>query len=50
LPERAVQHRDKSGSKFARKYNATCLVYAEPHATIHEAIARKKAVKAWPRL
>jgi putative endonuclease len=50
LPERTVQHRDKSGSKFARKYNATRLVYAEPHETIDEAIAREKAIKAWPRL
>ena len=50
LAERASQHRARSGSKFARKYNATRLVYAEPHATMPEAIAREKAVKAWPRL
>ncbi len=50
LPERAFQHRGKSGSKFARKYNATRLVYAEAHETMPDAIAREKTVKAWPRL
>jgi putative endonuclease len=50
LAERIGQHRDKSGGKLARRYNATLLVYAEPHATIDEAIAREKAIKAWPRL
>jgi putative endonuclease len=50
LPERTGQHRSKSGSKFARKYNAARLVYAEAHETILDAIAREKAIKAWPRL
>jgi putative endonuclease len=46
----AAQHRSGTGSKFARRHNCTWLVYAEPHETIHEAIAREKAIKAWPRL
>jgi putative endonuclease len=50
LPERIAQHRSGTGSKFAKRHHCTRLVYAEPHATIHEAIAREKAVKAWPRL
>ncbi len=51
LVERIAQHRvGNGGSKFARKYNCTRLVYAEPHGTILDAIAREKAMKAWPRL
>jgi putative endonuclease len=48
LAERIAQHR--SGRKFAKKYNLSLLVYAEPHPTMLEAIAREKAVKEWPRL
>jgi putative endonuclease len=50
LPARILQHRAGGGSKFAKKYNCAKLVYAEPHATMPEAIAREKAMKAWPRL
>ena len=51
LAERVPQHRSGlGGSKFARKYNCTRLVYAEPHTTMLEAIAREKAIKEWPRL
>jgi putative endonuclease len=47
---RAFQHREGTGSKFCRRYNCNKLVLAEPHPTIEEAIAREKAIKAWPRL
>jgi putative endonuclease len=50
LAQRVVQHRTGTGSRFARRYNCTRLVLAEPHATIDEAIRREKAMKAWPRL
>jgi putative endonuclease len=50
LPARVWQHKNGIGSKFCRKYNCDKLVFAEPHATIDEAIAREKAIKAWPRL
>ena len=50
LPARVWQHKTGTGSKFCRKYNCDKLVFAEPHATIEEAIAREKAIKAWPRL
>ena len=51
LIERIAQHRSgNGGSKFARKYNCTRLVFAEPHGTMLEAIAREKAIKEWPRL
>ena len=49
LAERIAQHRSgRGGSKFAKRYNLSLLVYAEPHATMLEAIARE--IKEWPRL
>lgn len=50
LTARVWQHKNGIGSKFCRKYNCHTLVFAEPHATIEEAIAREKAIKAWKRL
>lgn len=44
-----VQHREGKGSAFARKYGLDRLVLLEHHATIDEAIAREKAMKAWKR-
>ncbi|WP_311266945.1 GIY-YIG nuclease family protein [Sphingobium sp. WCS2017Hpa-17] len=49
LPHRAMQHRDGSGSDFCRRYRLDRLVYAERHATIMDAIAREKSLKAWQR-
>lgn len=49
LAARMVQHRAGTGSAFCRKYGLKRLVLAEPHATIEEAIAREKALKAWQR-
>ena len=37
------------GSAYCRRYNLDKLVYAEEHATVIEAIAREKAMKAWKR-
>jgi putative endonuclease len=50
LVRRINQHRDGSGSAFARRHHCTRLVYAEPHSTIDDAIRRGKAIKAWLRL
>ncbi len=50
LAQRVWQHRNGTGSKFCKRYNCHQLVYAEPHPEIVEAIAREKAIKAWPRL
>ena len=47
---RVWQHRTGDGSKFCKRYNCDKLVLAEPFPTIEEAIAREKAIKAWPRL
>jgi putative endonuclease len=49
LPHRAMQHREGTGSDFCHRYRLNRLVYAERHATIIEAIAREKALKAWKR-
>ena len=49
LPHRAMQHRDGIGSDFCRRYRLNRLVYAERHATIMDAIAREKTIKAWKR-
>jgi putative endonuclease len=49
LPFRVAQHRNGTGSAFCRRYNLDKLVYAEEHATVIEAIAREKAMKAWKR-
>ena len=49
LAARVTQHREGKGSAFCRRYNLTRLVLAERHATILEAIAREKALKAWKR-
>jgi putative endonuclease len=50
LVGRIAPHREREGAKFTRKHHCDRLVYAEPHATIDDAIRREKAVKAWLRL
>ena len=50
LPARIEQHRTGRGSKFAKRYHCSRLVYAEWHERIEDAIAREKAIKEWPRL
>jgi putative endonuclease len=50
LAARVKQHRDGTGSKFAKKYNCHRLVYADFSDRIEDAIAREKAIKRWPRL
>ncbi len=49
LARRAWQHRERTGSRFAARYGATHLVYAEHYEEIDAAIAREKAVKKWRR-
>jgi putative endonuclease len=49
LPSRVWQHRKGKGSAFCNRYKLTRLVYAEQHASIQDAIAREKAMKAWKR-
>lgn len=49
LAVRVDQHRRSVGSVFCSKYNRRCLVLAEEHQRIDDAIAREKALKAWKR-
>ncbi|WP_081570361.1 GIY-YIG nuclease family protein [Sphingobium herbicidovorans] len=46
LAVRVDQHRRGVGSVFCSKYNLRCLVLAEEHQRIDDAIAREKALKA----
>ena len=45
LAARVYAHREGRGSKFCARYGLTRLIYAEQAPTIHEAIAREKAMK-----
>ena len=49
LAARVWQHRTGRGSSFCKQHRLTRLVYVEEHASIYEAIARQKAMKAWKR-
>ena len=49
LAQRTWQHREGVGSRFAARYGASRLAYAEHYPTIEEAIAREKALKKWRR-
>ena len=49
LAARVYAHREGRGSKFCARYRLTQLIYAEQTPTIHEAIAREKAMKKWNR-
>lgn len=49
LAARVIQHRDGRGSFFAHRYGLDRLVLIEHHATIEDAIAHEKALKAWRR-
>ena len=53
LAARVNQHRQDQSSAYCRRYGVHTLVYAEPHDSILDAIAReraiKRAIKAWKR-
>jgi putative endonuclease len=49
IAARSWQHREGSGSDFAKRYEVRRLVYTEEYPTIAEAIAREKALKKWRR-
>jgi putative endonuclease len=49
LPRRLAQHRDGTGSTFARRHHCTRLVYVEGHDDIDTVIRREKALKSWHR-
>lgn len=44
-----IQHRERSGSAHARKYDIHRLVCVEQHEEMTEAILREKRIKKWRR-
>ena len=49
LPMRGVEHRDRSGNGFTKRYWAGRLVYFEWHATAESAQRREYLLKRWRR-
>ncbi len=49
LRRRVIEHRNKKGSSFTRKYNVHQLVYYELGDDINQAIFREKQIKAGSR-
>ena len=50
LPRRAFEHRDGQVKGFSQKYGCKSLVWYDAHATMQDAIAREKQIKAGNRL
>ncbi len=46
IAQRITRHRERSGSKFAAKWEAFKLVYVEPHDDMLTAIARERRSKS----
>jgi putative endonuclease len=49
LRRRVWEHREGVVEGFTKTYGVKTLVWFEPHASIHDAIAREKAIKRWRR-
>jgi len=49
LKRRVLQHRNKTGGNFTKRYNITKLVYFEVGEDINAAIFREKQIKAGSR-
>ncbi len=49
LERRVREHQEGRGSRFARRYNVSKLVYVEEHVRPQDAIAREKQIKAGSR-
>ena len=49
LAYRVTSHREGRGSKFARRYKLTRLVYYELHESMYAAISREKQIKGGSR-
>jgi len=46
LPKRAFEHRESAVKSFTSRYGCKLLVWYELHATMPDAIAREKQIKA----
>jgi putative endonuclease len=49
MARRMGEHKDKRGSKFARRYDVDILVWYEEYDQVAMAIAREKQIKGWNR-
>jgi len=49
LERRVAKHKDKKGSSFTSRYNATKLVFYERFDRIHDAIGAEKKIKSGSR-
>jgi putative endonuclease len=49
LPNRVLQHKQKTNEGFTSKYDITLLVYFEQFQYIDQAIKREKQLKNWNR-
>ncbi len=49
LLRRVWEHSEGVTKGFTKTYAVNRLVWFEPHASIHDAIAREKAIKRWRR-
>lgn len=49
LARRVLEHKEKRGSKFTRRYNIDRLVYFEEHPRAQDAIDREKQIKEGSR-
>ncbi|WP_218823834.1 GIY-YIG nuclease family protein [Inquilinus limosus] len=49
LSRRAHEHRTGATKDFTSRYGCKLLVWYEPHASMLDAIAREKQIKAGPR-
>ena len=49
LSKRIIEHKEKSGSYFTKKYNLKSLIYYEEFSSINEAISREKQLKNWKK-
>ena len=47
--ERIMAHKRGEGSKFAKRYGCTRLLYYETHQDVHRALYREKQIKSWSR-
>ena len=49
IERRMLEHKSKTGSRFASRYNVTELVYVEETDDVLAAIGREKQIKSWTR-
>ena len=49
LFERIMAHKQGEGSKFAKRYGCTRLLYYETYQDVHRSLSRETQIKSWSR-